>query len=356
MNEVIQGDTDLREFITNNMTYPITFTELRKQAKDIQNECKDYIISTVDENTCRYDPVKNELAFFSDDVNENAIISEIASISKDILPHKRPMSRFSMGQLCNKLGISVRYIEKCINDGRIELASDNVNEWLSDYGKSLYIRTHRDKVRGILSDRYTTLDTPEILDVVADVVDPENYAVKGHFLTPERFHARIVHKDAISKVDDLFAGIQIDSSDVGRSTLTVKYFIYKQVCTNGLIIAQQGNMLFSQKHIGMKLTDFKKEFVVAMEQIPILTKQYQGVITKAQGVELVQDDHLVEDIMNRADLSKEAATKVLTVREEKYPATYWGIINAVTEVAQDYTLERRLEIERAAGDMLLRVA
>jgi len=55
-------------------------------------------------------------------------------------------------------------------------------------------------------------------------------------------------------------------------------------------------------------------------------------------------------------LSQEAAQKVLTVQEEKYPDTYWGVINAITEVAQDYTLERRLEIERAAGNMLLKVA
>ena len=36
--------------------------------------------------------------------------------------------------------------------------------------------------------------------------------------------------------EDLFAGITLDSSDVGRSGLYVRFFIYKQVCTNGLII------------------------------------------------------------------------------------------------------------------------
>ena len=35
-----------------------------------------------------------------------------------------------------------------------------------------------------------------------------------------------------------------------------------------------------------------------------------------------------------------------------YSVSRWGFINAVTEVAQDYTLERRIELENAAGKLL----
>ena len=38
---------------------------------------------------------------------------------------------------------------------------------------------------------------------------------------------------------------------------------------------------------------------------------------------------------------------------DNYGTSTWGFINSLTEVAQDYTLERRLEIEKYAGDLLV---
>ena len=56
--------------------------------------------------------------------------------------------------------------------------------------------------------------------------------------------------------EDLFAGITLDSSDVGRSGLSVRFFIWKQVCTNGLVISKSAANLFRQKHIGITHEDF----------------------------------------------------------------------------------------------------
>ena len=48
--------------------------------------------------------------------------------------------------------------------------------------------------------------------------------------------------------------------------------------------------------------------------------------------------------------------KVISLMEEKYNRTQWGLINSITEVAQDFTLERRVELEKIAGRMLHKVA
>ena len=36
-----------------------------------------------------------------------------------------------------------------------------------------------------------------------------------------------------------------------------------------------------------------------------------------------------------------------------YEKTRWGLINSITQVAQDFTLDKRVEYERAAGGMLV---
>lgn len=317
------------------------------KALDIQNDCEDYMVRNVSELNTRFSPESFSLRFRSEDEKLR----------------ERKFTPYSFGQLCTKLEIPARYMDKCIQRGQLHLAENNINTWLDSYGKDFFIRTHKDKIRGVLSDRYMTLDAPDIIQVLSDNVDMNKYQVKGHFLTPERFHARIVDRNPITKKEDLFAGIQIDSSDVGRSTLTVTFFVYKLVCTNGLIAPVEGGVLFSKKHIGRyesEIEDFREGFKTAMKQIPILANEYERLIDKAKNITLTLDNEnnqtFYKDVLTKNGLSEEAVEQVFEIRSEKYPDNHWGLINAVTEVAQGFTLERRIEIEKAAGHMLMRVA
>ena len=54
-----------------------------------------------------------------------------------------------------------------------------------------------------------------------------------------------------------------------------------------------------------------------------------------------------------ANLSEENANKVIYLMKDRYDMSRWGLINGITEVAQDFTLERRLELERMAGNLLV---
>ena len=81
-----------------------------------------------------------------------------------------PISRYALGQLGSKIGVPARYLEKCISSGRIDLAQDNVNSWLEDFNKDLFIREHNGVIRGVLSSKYSVCDSHEILKVVDDAV------------------------------------------------------------------------------------------------------------------------------------------------------------------------------------------
>ena len=52
-------------------------------------------------------------------------------------------------------------------------------------------------------------------------------------------------------------------------------------------------------------------------------------------------------------VSDDGAKKVIELVRNKYGNSKWGYVNALTEVAQDYTLERRLDIENRAGAILV---
>ena len=351
--QTVDSVIDTRELITlPTSNRKVSFDDLYQKSLDIQSLCTDYSVSNVTDKNMRLCPESGHLLYKPD---ENPFEP---SGSRNV-----GMTRYAMSQLCNKLGVPVRYLEKCFDAGMLDLASENVNAWLAEHNKNLFIREYDGRIRGILSDRYMTLDTPNIMEVISSVVNSSEYSTKGFFLSPERFHARIVQNTMMNIAgEDLFAGIQIDSSDVGRSTLQVRFMIFKQVCTNGLCISKGGGVLFEQRHIGISIDDFYSEFKESMSRIPVLMENAKELIEEARNdsqgfaVPYYNESHMkefVERVKLKTRLSDESMSKVISMMTEKYSPTRWGLINSITEVAQDFTLERRVELEKIAGDLLL---
>lgn len=324
----------------------VSFSSILDKAVEIQSMCEDFTVKRVN--------------------NQNLMLNEYAGITymTETGAIRRPtISRYAMGQLCGKIGVPHEYIRKCIGSGRIELAQDNVNSWLEDYNKNLLVRECGGKIRGILSDRYAICDTPDILKVLQDTVDLSTYKVKGYFLNEERLHLRLVGKEMLPiDGEDLFPGIFIDSSDVGRNTLVVQFGIYKLVCTNGLVISRAGGTLFKQKHMGITAEEFHKGLSESLKNVDILTENAVEWVQRTKSRDnhwSVNTDHpedieeFVAYIRQQTNLSNESATKVIDLMRTKYEDTRWGLINGITEVAQDFTLERRLELENIAGGLLV---
>ena len=334
---------DIKEVL--DLRKDVTIRNLLERAEEIQSHCTDYMVVKANNNNFR----------FNDDAG-------ITFINSDSNIQSLSLSRYSLGQLGTKIGVPARYLEKCVNSGRLDLAQDNVNSWLEDYNKDLFVRAYDDRARGILSSKYSVCDTPDILSVVDDTVDLSKYKVKGSFLNEERLHVRLISKEMLPiDGEDLFAGLFLDSSDVGRNILTVKFGIYKQVCTNGLVIARAGGTLFEQKHIGITAEEFHEGLSKSLQNVDVLTEHAVEWVRRAKhrdnhwsSASKYEDDinEFVSYIRQHTNLSEDSSLKVIDLMNTKYEDNRWGLINGITEVAQDFTLERRLELERIAGNLL----
>lgn len=346
MGKIIELQSKEKEIKEVIDTRPKTLDKLIEKAHDIESRSNDYMVRHANSNNIRF--------------NERA---GITFISEDQNIRDFPISRYALGQLGTKIGVPVRYLDKCIQSGRIDLAQDNVNSWLEDYNKDLFIRAFSGGIRGVLSNKYSVCDSHEILEAVDDAVDLSKYKVKGSFLNEERLHVRLIGKEMLPiDGEDLFAGLFLDSSDVGRNILTVKFGIYKQVCTNGLVIARAGGTLFEQKHIGITAEEFHDGLFKSLQNVDLLTDHAVEWVQRAKNrynhwsveTEHPEDiEEFVAYIRQQTNLSDDSAHKVIDLMQTKYEDTRWGLINGITEVAQDFTLERRLELERIAGSMLV---
>lgn len=303
-----------------------TLGNLINRANDIQNLCVDDVI-----------PVSQ--LHMTDDLKLNGM----------------DLSDLATGHLCGKLQVPSRYFNRLVDAGMNQLAAENINTWLNDDDKRKFmLRQYDGHIRGVLSGSYSKYDAPEILQSVKEVFSSKPFALKGSFINEERLHVRLVENELLPiENEDLYAGITLDSSDVGRSGLEVKFFIYKQVCTNGLTISKSSARVFKQKHIGITHEDFKEGLEVGLKSFDEIRSQVIEMIQETHKIPLGQDiEALNKEIKTATNLSDDDIDEVMVLVADKYEPTRWGLINGITEIAQKFTLERRLELEEIAGTML----
>ena len=303
-----------------------TFESLINKANEIQEKCKDEVFAASD-----------------------------LRMENDLTINGMMLSGLATGHLCGKLQVPSRYFNRLVDAHQNELAAENINCWLEDDKREFMLREYDGHIRGVLSGSYSKYDAPEILQSINEVFGEKHFQLKGSFINEERLHVRLVETDLLSiEGEDLYAGITLDSSDVGRSGLQVKFFVYKQVCTNGLTVAKSSAKLFTQKHIGITHEDFKAGLEEGLENFNAIKDEVCGMIKNTHKIPLSMNlEELTEKIKTQTKLSDDDIEEVYNLMTTSYEPTQWGLINGITEVAQKFSLERRLELETIAGNMLV---
>lgn len=330
----VLGSNNFSERIYSNQIQSLS--DVVRTAQDIQDNCID-----LDEN-------------YSDYVYHSRDLGRLTIIGKYYDP-TFTMTKHSLSQLCAKIGMNKTYYNTCYDKGALELLDYNMTYWLVNYNKPLLFRTYKNYLRGVLSSKFTTFDAPEILGVINDIPNfTSNFDLKGSFISPERLHLRFIQDRRLFSDDDLFGGFTIDSSDVGRNALEIKFFIYKQVCTNGLCLPQFNGFSYRRKHIGLNNMNFKEHFVEAMNEVTNICDNVKDLILKAKNTRLsLYDDTKKDRLKELTTLSEnDFNDKLMPLISDVYGVSAWGVTNAITQVAQDFTLERRLELEKRAGIIL----
>lgn len=338
-----------RELVWNHSR---SMAEIVSEIETIQDKCEDFVAKPLSQS------------FFSVDSNGAYLNYEDTTGCL----HSSSLSQHSLSQLCVLAGVPTGYIRKCIAEdewGR-KLAEDNINKWLenSTIENSFMRQYDGEHLRGILSSRYACYDAPNIVNLISESVDFEQFDVVGSMVNEERLHLRIINKHPLDvKSDkDLCWGFFVDTSDVGRSSVSITVFIWKQACTNGLIIPVSRGLTFTHVHRGFEC-DFSNGIMSTIEKAPSYVDEMVALIDKASDKsvhaallsrESLAHEKLAKTIKAHSGLSDKGVEQVFYYLEEGlYPPTLWGVVNAMTEAAQKYNLEKRIDIEKGAGRLLM---
>lgn len=271
------------------------------------------------------------------------------------------ITEHAFGQLCNTVGVPAGYMMKCLDNHQEELAIQNYDAWASVQApRPQIVRTYNGDIHALVTSRYNVFDHSDVMHGILDAMeDPKvkgRYEANQAFLSPDKLHIRFVDFEHPLHVagDTLHTGFTINSNNVGSGALSIKYFVYRFACTNGLVKVQNGGMLFRQTHLNSFREIGPRLFRDILFQVKDLDELTGRQIEAAAKHRL--DEAAFEQALSKAQkdlhFGKSGKEKILELVDSTYDRTQWGLINAVTETAQDYTLDTRLDMEEWSGRQL----
>lgn len=253
----------------------------------------------------------------------------------------------ALTQLSNKLNIPARYMHKCREEAP-QMYADNINYWLKHKDPDDFLlRTQNGTLRAVLSDRYSKLDN----DMIVNTFDPKGITFKDFHCTDHYFNLRGIFNQSlnVTKNDPIFLGFNIMNSEVGLKRLVVDICIWRQVCSNGLIIQEAGENLMRQRHLWVKTETLEERFKIACKFIQENGMQYLQAFKDAKNKEIPGDD---PEVTIRRTLANFPQEFVENVWEDIQEDNLYELVNVITNRAKELPIDLRVEAETVAGKLV----
>jgi hypothetical protein len=200
----------------------------------------------------------------------------------------------SLNNLCNKLEIGTRYISKCLPVSQ-SLVTHNLNFWINNTkSRELMLRTVEghdiNRVRAIMTNRYKRIDNDVVANATLNKLMDMGAELKYSHYDGDNLNITAVLPKLEGEVvegDFVQGGITITNSEIGQGSLVVKPFIYRLVCTNGMVAPEYLNQFYA-KHVGKMIIDIDND------------DQWKTIVSKMeQQLELVANPELFEENLNK---------------------------------------------------------
>lgn len=299
-------------------------------------------------------------------VNISKRITEIAKTentytvasTSDLVCDVSHYSESGLLSLGKTVGFPSQFVEELYQTNS-ELANaiicDRTENYFNNGCANFIAREFLGKVYGVVSNEYNFFDDTKVAEIInSSVLAEKTYA--HALVTPERLHLRAIDDNAPFRIgeddSDLFFCYFIDNSMVGLSSFKVQLGIYRQACTNGLIMPIKEFVVCKRIHRGYK--DIVAEF---NENVAFLDQKRDGIIemltrlaTEEAEIEKLHESHRLEYLARKLICSKKESAKIMALYTDTYGGkTKWAMVNAITEFARDERkLERREQLEKKA--------
>ena len=243
-------------------------------------------------------------------------------------------------QLCSWTNIPYAFFIKLSPDLKQQVLDEMVEKLEN---RKLMLRSEGQKVRGVLSDKYRIVNHTEVLTRVRDVVGSDREVTEVHF------NAGLMSLRITEPSTSLNAGISIQNSELGECSIGVAPFIYRLVCSNGLIVATK-EAIFKQVHSGTREYAMQDAIYEAFGIAETSRTLFELTKYKKLLPERIEEE--INRVIKKIGLPNRIIPAVKSCYDEEPMPNGFGIINALTRYAKGTDLKERVAIETSASRLI----
>ena len=348
---------------------------------------KDYVAST--EDSVRMVPMpgfENEVAVVlqkgqTSEVSESvgqAVGSNVVSIAQPL--ERLEITEHAHRQIAGRLQIPWKFYFRMLNDHR-DIVIDNVNKLFEREPGTRLLRTLDGKLRAFLSNRYKRIDNDEVLSACLPPIvkgDIETTLLSSN-VTDRNLYLKVLFtgeemQQEIGKTRDgtpdiVRPGFVLSNSEIGTGSLNISAFFFRNFCYNGCVFGKTDAFQFKRTHLGGALiegADFevlsdkskKLEDEAMLSQVTdvmhaIATPEFVNQMGDKlrglrEGEQIAHPVPAIELLAKDYGLTQGESDQVLQNLIEDRDYSKWGVVNAVTKVANnsevDYDRASDLEV------------
>ena len=145
-------------------------------------------------------------------------------------------------QLGAYLKIPASYYDRMLREAT-DLLTTNVNNWLNRTAEVKLLRTMDGAARAVLSNRYWCVDHLNLLQMVIPVLGHmPGISVLDCGLSETRMYVKVTSerlKEDVVPGDTVQYGLIITNSEVGMGAITIQPYLYRLVCSNGMVSGER---------------------------------------------------------------------------------------------------------------------
>ena len=260
-------------------------------------------------------------------------------------------------QVAERLEIPVKYYAKMENEAP-DLLATNVNTWLKEKPKEVFIRGLGNSVRAFLSDKYRVIDHLDVLLCSLNELQAHDVEFEDCYLSETEMNLKVRSnqlRDFVRHRDDLIiGGLLLVNSETGHRALRVEPRMFRAQCTNGMVIEE---LMTRQIHLGNGDDGFDEMIYLSIRRsIKELFGRFGEIIQilrETTEIKVRNVQRVINNVVEHYKLSETQKENILIAFGREPEHDKYGIANAVTRAAQnEENWEKGLELERIGGRLI----
>jgi hypothetical protein len=230
--------------------------------------------------------------------------------------------------------------------------TDLLDERLGTTEGNVVLRVRGETVVGVVSGRYAPVADLDLLDILVRAIRGTEFHVSDFQCETHLSRFTFLDRRALTEVrpgDTIAGGFTVINSETGLSSLKLRGFLYRLICSNGAVISHgipSVSIVHRAAHPLALVARFREalprvmaQVAVHLDAIPRLTKsRLSSDSLKAIGTDLCRY------------LTRGGVDLVLETLPRR--PTVYDAFNRVTAYARTRSFSTRLRLERYAGQML----